>query len=103
MIPLSAASGDIGSSSLTDAGQRLSRSAMLRRLGSASAWTMRSGCRVCQAQTEVVRPQLLDRRKLAEHVEGSADAATGAADQVAVQTDQLAIAAAQSGSLDVPA
>lgn len=61
------------------------------------------GCRVCQAQTEVVRPQLLDRRKLAEHVEGSADAATGAADQVAVQTDQLAIAAAQSGSLDVPA
>lgn len=51
--------------------------------------------------TALQRQLLDDQRVLTEHVKASADAATIAADQVAVQTDELAIAQAQSGSLDV--
>ncbi|PVU81965.1 hypothetical protein DDP54_01885 [Cellulomonas sp. WB94] len=51
--------------------------------------------------TALQRQLLVDQRTLAEHVKASADASTIAADQVAVQTDELAIAQARSGSLDV--
>ena len=52
-------------------------------------------------QSVLQRQLVVDQRSLAEHVAARASQAVLAADQLAVLTDEQAIAAARSGSLDV--